>query len=229
MLKEALSLPSKTLMSFLYSYASQCVCVSQKVFHSWRIESSHILYNPVERKCEVLARKKRQIKHIALVGHLIDSKGIPDFLRDYAHQLQSQKIEISVWGRGELEEKLKAAYPFIHWRGFTHELQSELQECDLLVLPSRKPESFGLVLVEAARVGIPSLTTKGGGQQEISEILQGPGYCYDLEDRESFWEVLRKLEKNYEKLSNDGLAHSESYFSLERFGHQALPIFGKRS
>ena len=59
------------------------------------------------------------------------------------------------------------------------------QEADFFVLPSLK-EAFGLALAEAQACGLPSISTKSGGPEEIiteeTGVLVEPGNVFELEN-----------------------------------------------
>jgi glycosyltransferase involved in cell wall biosynthesis len=64
--------------------------------------------------------------------------------------------------------------------GFIDDIDSLLARHAIFVLPSRRPESFGLALIEAMAAGLPCIATDAGGPKEIVQegvngLLVPPG------------------------------------------------------
>jgi glycosyltransferase involved in cell wall biosynthesis len=55
----------------------------------------------------------------------------------------------------------------VEFRGFRHDVWSELADMDVLVHASITPEPFGQVIVEAMLAGVPVIAVAGGGPSEI--------------------------------------------------------------
>jgi len=103
-------------------------------------------------------------------------------------RLMHEKVELRLAGdgplRGQLEELalqlgLSAHIKFLGWQN-TQEVMKLLQECSLLVLPSRA-EAFGIVLLEALSCRKPIVATDVDG---IPEIIQN-GHTGILVEREN--------------------------------------------
>ena len=62
---------------------------------------------------------------------------------------------------------LRDAVRFAGWRFGPPDMPSVYRALSLLVLPSRRPEPFGLVLLEAMATGLPVVATDQGGPREI--------------------------------------------------------------
>ncbi|HET7795251.1 MAG TPA: glycosyltransferase, partial [Rhizobacter sp.] len=84
------------------------------------------------------------------VGRVSYEKNLEAFLR---LDLPGSKV---VYGVGPLEERLRRAYPAVHWRGVVPrpELVNVYSAADVFVFPSRS-ETFGLVMLEAMACGTP--------------------------------------------------------------------------
>ncbi len=54
----------------------------------------------------------------------------------------------------------------VHWLGYINDVPTILQQCELLIHPARQ-EPFGRVLLEAAAAGVPILSTRVGGTEEM--------------------------------------------------------------
>ena len=89
------------------------------------------------------------------VGRLERDKGA-----DIAvHGAKNAGVPITLIGEGALEFELKAAYPNAKFTGFCDKAKigQIAQKARALIVPSRVPEPYGLVVAEAALSGIPVL------------------------------------------------------------------------
>lgn len=77
-------------------------------------------------------------------------------LDDYAHCLISEWSYLSAQGS-------------IRFLGTVEDIPGLLRECDVHVAPSVRPESYGLVAVEAKDAGLPSIVFAEGGLGELVE------------------------------------------------------------
>ena len=217
MMKEALNSFSQIIASYFYSIVDYTLVVSKSVERSWKLENSFLILNPVRKNFLKDKEREGNINKLAMVGHIIKSKGIERFLDDFYKEIESQGIKLYIWGDGSDCKRLKEKYPRVHWQGFVKNLNFELSKCDLLVFPSIVPEAFGLAIVEAAQLGIPSISSNLGGQAEVTNSLFGAECLYDLEKKSSFWECFYKVKENYKYLSNIGVENSHKLYSVKYF------------
>jgi glycosyltransferase involved in cell wall biosynthesis len=98
------------------------------------------------------------------------------------------------------------------------ELVREIQRSALLVLPSRA-ESFGMVLVEALACGIPVVSTRCGGPEDI--VTEEVGVLVPPEDPEGLASGIAQVMDR----RNDYDAAKLRAYALERFGLESV---GKR-
>ncbi|MCL2467057.1 MAG: glycosyltransferase family 4 protein [Micrococcales bacterium] len=107
---------------------------------------------------------------IAFVGRIIPEKGIRELVEamDVLHQMRPDAALVAA-GDGPLLEDLKAACPqCVHFTGpLDHDRSVRLvAQSDVLCLPTYS-EGFATVVLEAAAVGTPVVTTPTGGTLEI--------------------------------------------------------------
>ncbi len=77
------------------------------------------------------------------------------------------------------------------FKDFVDRPQDWMQACDCVVLAT-KEETFGLVLIEAMRVGVPVVGTNSGGVPEIIDH-EVTGLLFEPDDVEGFYQCLRSL------------------------------------
>lgn len=133
-------------------------------------------------------------KVILYVGRLTRDKGLLD-LADAFAQLAPQypTTHLLIVGPDEesVREKLLARYPAMrtrmHFSDYTPNPERYMAASDILCLPSYR-EGFGLVLIEAAAVGIPTVGSRIYGisdavQDGVTGLLFRPGDVVDLTEK----------------------------------------------
>jgi len=116
-----------------------------------------------------------------------------DTLLDAAARLRDRSdLHVVIGGsgpeRGEIEQRIRRdALDRVHVVGFIpdDDLPDYFRAADVFVLPTRTAEGFGLVLMEAAATGIPSVATDSGAPREIVDdeitgLLVPPGAPTEL-------------------------------------------------
>jgi len=145
---------------------------------------SKVLFAPHGLPLENYPFSPRQNWHspprILAVGRLEEKKGFT-YLLDALKLLQDQKItlEATLLGKGTFEEQLKTQQKELNLTNLQmkgavpqEEVRSQMQEADLLVAPcivGKNGDHDGLpnVLLEAAALGLPILTTPVGGTGDL--------------------------------------------------------------
>ncbi|MGH9388478.1 MAG: glycosyltransferase, partial [Vicinamibacteria bacterium] len=115
---------------------------------------------------------------VALLGRLVDEKGIQDFL--HAAQIlrdRLERVQFLVIGPSEIGSKTDAVDPsslgaglgdWIRFTGLRTDLDVVLRRLDLLLLPSRR-EGLPRSLIEAAACGVPVAASDIRGCREVVE------------------------------------------------------------
>jgi len=117
------------------------------------------------------------------IGRLDEEKGIEDALAATARA----GVKLCVIGDGPLISKITAAGDHVRamgWRSHA-EIGQIIRTASALIMPSRYPEPFGLVAIEAARSGLPVIMTKGAFLAEEMERA-GMAISCDTTDEEAF-------------------------------------------
>lgn len=115
---------------------------------------------------------------IGIVGQVGEWKGHEDLL--HAFQLVREKhetAELHIFGEGEcdfVQELQELALTLgvekgIFWHGFVRDLQTIYAEVEIVAVPSRVDEPFGMTALEAALHRLPVVATRRGGLCEVVE------------------------------------------------------------
>lgn len=87
--------------------------------------------------------------------------GRDDLMASYREQIEAQHLESYVTFLGQIDD-----------------VHSQLAQFDVLLLPSQRPEPFGLVVIEGMAAGLPVVATlNGGGSDEILDHGVTGIYC----------------------------------------------------
>lgn len=141
---------------------------------------------------------RRDEKRLVFVGQLVRGKGVDVLLE--AMTLLDHEVRLTVVGSGRQELELRS---MADKRGLSNRVLFAGEQRGLdrdrlvasaaaLVLPSRSPETFGLVGLEAFRVGTPVVATNVGGIPEWLEDGEG-GLLVPSGDSRSLAQALRRL------------------------------------
>lgn len=154
--------------------------------------SQHLLQairNPVQPFCDerIAAENNRSIFYI---GRLEQEKGAQDALE----AASKAGIPIEIIGDGPLRSELELRYPGAKFHGWRDrdEIAGLIRHARALVIPSRLPEPFGLVIAEAAGSGIPVILTKMAFLADDVEEL-GIGLTCNTQDIAEFADTLVRI------------------------------------
>lgn len=122
-------------------------------------------------------------------------KGIETLLHAVA-KLRNQQVRIRLRAVGcfqsadyeaathQIVEQLNLT-DFVDWTGFTRDVNAELSQMDLFVLPSLVPEGLPMAVLEAMATGVPAIGSRVDGVVDVIEhgvngLLVAPGDADDL-------------------------------------------------
>jgi glycosyltransferase involved in cell wall biosynthesis len=146
--------------------------------------------NEIRRKYGIA----KEEKVILYVGRLTREKGLLDLADAFARLApQYPTTHLLVVGPDEerVRETVLASYPAVrtrmHFSDYTPNPERHMAASDILCLPSYR-EGFGLVLVEAAAVGVPTVGSRIYGisdavQDGVTGLLFRPGDVVDLAEK----------------------------------------------
>jgi len=177
------------------------------------VDLNRFIQNKIERsKVRRQYNIKEKDKIILYVGRLTQDKGILDLTRAFLRlAIQYSNIHLLIIGPDEenIKKKIKDLCVNIrnnlHFSGYTNNPEHYMAASDILCLPSYR-EGFGLVLIEAAAVGIPTVGSRIYGiidaiQDGITGLLFCKGDIKDLTEKIS---TILKNEKLAKSLGNAG-------------------------
>jgi len=149
----------------------------------------HVVPNPVVpwSATRIAAETCREV---LFVGRLEDTKGADLALA----AARAAHVPIRVIGDGAQASRLRALYPEAQFTGRLDppQIAALAHRARLLVMPSRYPEPFGLVAIEAARSGLPVLLPPSALlADDIVRI--GAGLTVEPRDTARFAALLREL------------------------------------
>jgi glycosyltransferase involved in cell wall biosynthesis len=149
----------------------------------------HTLRNPVLPFTEERVRAEDNSEFF-FIGRLDTEKGIEDAVRAAV----DAGVTLNVIGDGPLAKGLAQMGPQVNWLGWlSHdEIATRVRTARAVILPTRYPEPFGLVALEASMSGIPVLMSdKAYLADEM--VAAGTGIACDTSDPAAFAEKLRDV------------------------------------
>lgn len=162
----------------------------------------------------------------------LEPKKRPDLLLKQFLSLELEDAELHFIGDGTLRQSLQtmsANNTSVVFHGFIN--QSQLPklytQASLFVLPSYAHESWGLVIQEAALLGIPSIISSTVGC--INDLIEHnqSGFVFDSFNPDSLKDLLRYVSNNRDQLYQLGAAAREraSHYTLESATHGLAVAF----
>jgi glycosyltransferase involved in cell wall biosynthesis len=177
---------------------------------------------------------------LLFLGRLTDLKGADYLLRALVHAERAlgKALRLTIAGTGPEESQIRALAGRLHlnvdFKGWLDReaCVRELQQTDLLAVPSLWPEPFGLVGIEAGALGIPSVAYATGG---IKEWLH-PGISGELAESDPptpeglAGAIVRALSDSghYQDLCR-GAWEASQRFTMKAHLDGLLPIFERAS
>lgn len=179
-------------------------------------------------RCEVL-----------YVGQLIKGKGVDLLLRAFSKVCQSNsKLRLTIVGKGNAENGLKSLASQlglqgnVEFAGFLEpsELDSVYSSCQVLAVPSRWPEPFGMIGLEAAAYAKPVVGFASGGIPDWL-IHNETGLLVAERDVAGFAAALKHLLEHPERARELGLGakhRAESHFRFSDYIDNLERVLSRR-
>lgn len=178
----------------------------------------------VEKLVSVVGSSQAVVLKLTIIGRLTYYKGHELLIRAiYALRQKGIRVELNIVGRGELTDRIQnlcvefelEKQVAFHGRVSDKQKFKILKNSDLLCLPSiERTEAFGMVLLEAAAIGIPSLVSNVEGSG-MSYVVKDhvTGLIFENNSLESLVLKLQWASKNKLDLRMMGSAAFERYKS----------------
>lgn len=206
------------LISFIMNHYSDFIVANSKAtgkaLHV-NYEKIRVVYNAVEEKesTTLIPHEKLIVGMAGRINRwkgqklLVDAaeivhKEIPDVIFHIAGDVYKDENKI----KNELIEYIvgKKLQDTVILLGQVNNMPEFYRNIDLFVLPSVKPEPFGLVVIEAMEFGVPVIATHHGGPAEI--ISDGiDGYLVDYHNADQMAERIIELLKDSNKRREMGI------------------------
>ena len=151
---------------------------------------------------------------VSFVGQIREEKGIDSFLR-LARAIDSASVRFLIAGECRDPSRYAGAYDRerlqreigdderIIYLGYRRDVENVFRTTDILVVPSRWGEPFGLINIEAGAAGIPVVATRDGGIPEVVRDNE-TGLLVDVGDEEGLVAAVRRLIESPELRSRLG-------------------------
>lgn len=140
---------------------------------------------------------------VSFVGQIREIKGVADFIA-MARQVPGEGVRFLIAGQCRDKRSIGDAYsedelralmadePRIRYCGYLERVEDIYRSSDILVVPSRWQEPFGLICIEAGAAGLPVVATRQGGLPEV--IADGEtGLLVDAGDVADLARQVRRL------------------------------------
>lgn len=206
---------------------------------AWGVSNKNItiVHNGFSNKFPIKQAKKESIKTIMYLGALSEDKGIEEALKVFKILFQTDKNwQFWIVGKGEahyLEYLQKKSKEFgiegaINFFGFVDEKEKYnlLSKSHILINPSAR-EGWGLVVIEAASVGTPTVAYNVAGL--CDSVKEGKTGLLSTPDPQNCAEKINFLFGNksvYNLLQKNCLSWSKK-FSWEKSSKESLDLINK--
>lgn len=191
---------------------------------------------PPHSEHTVKINREQNQKIMLFVGMLVQNKG-PDIALDILHRLLREGIhaKLLIAGRGMMLSTLREKTNSLNlenkveFLGFLNRgtLADYYRIADVVICPTRWPEPFGRVPLEAMSIGVPVVAFKSGGF--VDTILDGEtGFMVAVSDIREFTEKVKILltnDKLKKKMGKRCKNWAEKKFSIEKIAHKYFAVY----
>lgn len=174
---------------------------------------------------------------ILAAGRFVEWKGFDILLQAYAGIISSmpvisEKTSLLLIGDGEEKDKLTAMTRCLGIEekvimpGFVDDIRPYLWASDIFVIPSKTPEPFGIILIEAMAAGLVPVATKGGGPLDIIEDGVS-GWLVEIGDKMAMAEKLGMLisDKNkWAQIAKEAVRRAGD-FNVSKIAKETIEIY----
>lgn len=227
----------KSRAASCYSNASVTMAVSESLKESLidlvsedcrRMQVVPNVLDPLLEDTELVSPRRNRENTVRLlaIGNLLPVKGHQYLLRalpSLEKRLPQHTFSLRIGGDGELRQTLRQMAESMQTETTVtflgqlsrKEVISEIQDCDLMILPSLT-ETFGVVVIEALALGRPVVATRCGGPDKI--INNQNGLLVDPGDTEKLAEAIALAITKIESFDAKAIRDS----CLDQYGNGAF-------
>jgi len=165
------------------------------------------IYNGIEFPYTQKISDKSSLKtlELGLIGTFESRKGFEDAI--FAYKRLHKRLNIGnlhIFGTGTNKEihnlrKLVVNLElssFVIFHGYVCDVNSIYNKLDLVIVPSKAYESFGLIQIEAIMRGLPVIVSDHGGLLEVANLINNRN-IFKAGDVDSLVDLIERVEKNY--------------------------------
>ncbi len=209
-----------------------------KYANKFIIPNTHGLSREIINENRISLGSSPELKglRILYLGRVVKEKGV-GLICELISKFGSRglNIKLQIVGSGQYEIQLKKEYKdylniTFHGSMYVPEKYKYLKECDLLILPSLVPESFGIVITEAFAFGKPVIASKIGA---IPGLIQDGynGFLFEPNEEEQLENIIKNIYDNktiLDEMRENCLQSAEKY-CFEKFIENHLEIYNAKN
>lgn len=206
-------------------------------------DDSHVIWNGVNPLIldNTLIKNEEKIK-LLIIGRINSWKGHLFFLKAFAQidNVFKQSFEIKIVGDtlpGQESFKVELIQfiqkldigDFVTLHNFSSNPERFFTWCDILVIPSIKPEPFGRVAIEAMSLSKPVIGSDQGGLKEIV-VHSETGWLFSPKCTEDLQKVLLMAYENKDilhQMGSNAYIRYSNFFTINNYGNKILNLFNK--
>jgi L-malate glycosyltransferase len=184
-------------------------------------------------KFRTIRKETSQILNIGFLGSLASNNKGLDILLNSVSQLKKGSFMLHIGGKGALLQEYKQTAlklgidaSCIFYGGIEHEMIGDFfYGIDLFVLPSRY-ETFGVVLVEAMACGIPVISTRCGGPEDI--VTESTGILIEKNNPAELTSALEFMSANLKSFEKEAIRkYAEENFGIRSFVRHISQLYNE--
>lgn len=197
---------------------------------------THVVFNTYQSEIFKNTNKEDRTKELVFLGRLVSDKGA-DLLIEALSILKKDGLtpKLTIVGLGEDEEKLKKQVDDLNLKESIifvgtktgHELAEILNQHQIMVVPSRWAEPFGIVALEGMACGCLPIVSEQGG---LPDAIGNCGITFPNGNAEKLAEAIKKLvlDENLQKSFHEKMIKHLENYSPENIAKSYLDIFKKQ-
>ncbi|MBI4139384.1 glycosyltransferase family 4 protein [Candidatus Woesearchaeota archaeon] len=179
-------------------------------------------FTPLKKGEQKIMEKGKNVR-VLYIGALLHSKGVDVFVEATKYLKDATCF---VYGEGPLQSIVEESHIKFHSSVPYNDIPMIVQSCDILVFPSRVPEAFGRVALEAMSCGKVVVASRVGGIPDIvtedTGILVNPG---SVEELSNALELLVKDKKFRENIGKKALHRARTVFTTKKIVDTCVNVY----